>query len=89
MQTRFLLGTLKLTETARLALKRQPFDLLCRHAVNEHGRITKEERRQNAESMMVVGPIVSRYKVNPKDPASQDVVITTNQDWSETTITVE
>jgi len=88
MQTRFLLGSLRITETARLALKRQPFDLLCRHAINEHGSITEKERKQNAESMMIVGPLISRYLIDPSNPRKGFVVITTNRDWSETVISV-
>ena len=40
MQSNLLLGALKITEPARLVLKRQPYDLLARLAVNEHGLIT-------------------------------------------------
>jgi hypothetical protein len=40
MQTNFLLGTLQLTPEARMTLKRLPYDLVARHAINEHGLIT-------------------------------------------------
>ncbi len=89
MQTNFLLGTIKLTEPARMTLRRQPWDLIARHAVNEHGRITKAEREMNEDSMKTLGPIISRYKVDPTDPKSKDVVIFTFNTWGETLVSIE
>ena len=89
MQSNFLLGKLMLTETARLVLKRQPYDLIARHAVNEHGNITATERNQNARSMKCLGPITSRYKADPTDPASRNVLIVTKQTWCETVVMIE
>lgn len=89
MQTNFLLGTLMLTEPARMALKRQPYDLICRHAINEHGDITEQERAMNEDSMKTLGPIVSRYKADPTNPHSPNVVIFTKATWCETLIGVE
>lgn len=89
MQTNFLLGTLKLTETARMALKRQPFDLIARHAVNEHGLITAKERANNEKSMKTLGPILSRYKLDPTDPRSPNVIIYTRDKWDETLVALE
>jgi predicted transcriptional regulator len=89
MQTNFLLGTLKLTETARMALKRQPFDLIARHAVNEHGLITKKEQESNEKNMKTLGPIISRYKLDPTDPKSPNVIVYTRDKWDETLVTLE
>jgi len=89
MQSNFLLGTIKLTEPARMTLKRQPWDLLARHAVNEHGRVTKKEQEANEIGMKTLGPIISRYKVDPTNPRSQNVVIYTFNTWSETLVSIE
>ena len=86
MQTNFLLGALLLTEPARMALKRQPYDLICRHAINEHGNITKAERAMNERSLLTLGPIISRYQVDPMNPKSGTVVILTKDAWQETLI---
>ena len=89
MQTNFLLGALLLTEPARMALKRQPFDLICRHAIGEHGNITADERKMNAIGMKTLGPIVSRYKSDPTNPKSRNVIIVTKDTWQETLIAIE
>ncbi len=89
MQSNFLLGALRLTEPARMALKRQPYDLVCRHAINDHGNITKREQAMNESSMKSLGPIMSRYKSDPTDPSSPNVLIITRDTWSETLITLE
>lgn len=89
MQTNFLLGNLTLTPGARMALKRVPFDLVARHAVNEHGLITKRERAQNERSMVTLGPIVSRYKSDPTNPRSPFVIVETDSTWENTLIRLE
>ena len=89
VHTNFLLGSLQLTAQARMVLKRLPYDLICRHAINEHGLITEDERRRNAHAMRVLGPIISRYKADPTDPDSRHVVITTEACWGETLIDIE
>ena len=89
MQTNFLLGSLQLTERARMTLKRLPYDLVARHAVNEHGTITARERKRNALSMLTIGPIVSRYRADPTNPKSPYVRIETSADWGTTTISIE
>jgi hypothetical protein len=70
MQTNFLLGTIQLTEEARKALRRQPYDLLVRHAINEHGQVSIAELKENLHGMKTLGPIVSRYRVDPTTSAS-------------------
>lgn len=86
MQSNFLLGVLKLTEPARLALKRQPYDLIARHAINEHGQISQTERQRNELGMKTLGPIISRYQVDPTMKNSPMVVVLTSKSWNETLI---
>lgn len=89
MQTNFLLGSLKITEPARLVLKRQPYDLIARHAINEHGLITASEAKENERSMRTLGPIISRYKADPTDKKSPTIVIATSESWTETLVYLE
>lgn len=89
MQTNFLLGTIQLTEDALRALKRVPYDLVARHAINEHGAITLREQKRNILSMQIMGPIVSRYRADPTDPKSPYIRVETSAKWGETTISVE
>jgi hypothetical protein len=89
MQTNFLLGTLQMTPEARMALKRVPYDLVARHAINEHGAISTRQRKINAMSMLTIGPIKSRYRADPTDPRSKYVVIATDETWSSTLIHLE
>ena len=89
MQTNFLLGALQITQDARMVLKRLPYDLVCRHAINEHGVITAAERRRNERSMQTIGPVRSRYMVDPTDPKTRFVRIETDAQWGETVISLE
>jgi hypothetical protein len=89
MQTNFLLGTIKLTEEARKALGRQPYDLVARHAINEHGQVSSVELRENIQGMKTLGPIISRYCVDPTNPTSKKVVVKTATSWANTLIYLE
>lgn len=89
MKTNFLLGELKITELARIVLKRVPYDLVCRHAINEHGLVSKRELEKNLHGMQTLGPIVSRYKADPTNPRTRMIIITTKATWDETVIDVE
>jgi hypothetical protein len=89
MQTNFLLGTIKLTEEARKALRRQPYDLLARHAINEHGQVSIAELKENLRGMKTLGPIISRYRVDPTNSTSKAVVVKTAKAWSNTLIYLE
>jgi hypothetical protein len=89
MQSNFLLGELRLTEPARLKLKRIPFDLICRHAINEHGVVSQDEAKRNALSMQTMGPLISRYRADPTDPRSPTVVIYTRETWDETVVYID
>lgn len=89
MQSNFLLGTLKLTEPARLLLQRQPYDLIARHAINDHGIISEKERKMNETGMKTIGTIMSRYRADPTNPRSKHVLIITSSSWAETLVTVE
>ena len=72
-----------------MVLKRQPYDLVARHAINEHGLITAREAAKNAESMKHVGEIISRYPSDPTNPKAKKILITTKETWTETVISVE
>lgn len=89
MRANFLLGSLKITAEARHVLKRLPYDLLARHAINEHGCITPEEARANHRGMKTLGAIISRYPADPTDPTQGVVVIATAPGWQQTTIEIQ
>lgn len=89
MYSNFLLGTLRVSRAARVKLKRIPYDLIARHAVNDHGDLTKSEERTNTTSMKTVGPITSRFQVDPTNPKSGKVVVVTRATWDETLVKLE
>lgn len=85
----FLLGTLRVTEEAKIKLKRIPLDLIARHAVCEHGDITGHEQRANANAKRCVGTILSRYPADPTDRRAGNVLVITNESWDETVVQLE
>lgn len=89
MYSNFLLGTLRVSRGVRVKLKRVPYDLICRHAVNEHGSLTKDEKIENMASMITVGPIMSRYSIDPTDRSLGNVIIITRATWDETLVKLE
>ena len=89
MHASFLLGTLKITETAKTSLKRIPYDLIARHALNEHGQLTKREQRRNEIAMKTVGKMMSRYRIDPTDASKGNVLVTTDELWGVTTVHLE
>lgn len=89
MYANFLLGELVITEAAAARLGRAPLDLFARHAVNDHGYITRAERLKNMRSMKHMGEIISRYPVDPTNPDAGFVVIETSSEWSTTTARLE
>jgi hypothetical protein len=89
MYSNFLLGTLMISEGAKLKLHRIPYDLIARHAVNEHGKVTKKEDAANLVSMKTVGNIMSRYALDPTDPSQGNVIIVTYKAWGETLVKLE
>ena len=89
MQSNFLLGTLRITEGARIQLKRIPYDLIARHAINEHGQISSRQVRANEMAMKTIGEIISRYRVDPTDLELGSVIIVTHATWDETLIKLE
>lgn len=89
MQTNFLLGALRMTPEARMVLKRVPYDLVARHAINEYGYISPAQRKINALSMMTIGPITSRYKADPTNPCTKYIVVCTDETWGSTVIDLE
>ena len=89
MYSNFLLGTLRVSKGAKVKLKRIPYDLIARHAVNDHGDLTKSEERANTASMKTVGAIMSRFQVDPTNAKSGKVVVITRATWDETLVKLE
>lgn len=89
MFANFLLGTLGISAAARERLHRMPLDLIARHAVNDHGKLSLPEKRANEASMASCGVILSRYPIDPTDHAAGNVLIVTNESWAETTVYLE
>lgn len=89
MHANFLLGTLQVSENAKLKLRRIPFDLIARHAVNEHGKLSRREQHRNAIGMKTIGEITSRYAVDPTDEAQGNVLVVTGHAWNETIVKLE
>lgn len=89
MYSNFLLGSLHVSDAARIKLKRLPLDLIARHAVNDHGQLTRLEVKRNRQNMAFVGPILSRYSVDPTDPTQGRVVVITDEMWESTIVKLE
>ena len=89
MYSNFLLGTLCVTDAAKIKLGRVPLDLIARHAINEHGLAPIRRKRLNDLHMRTAGEIVSIYLVDPTDPAQGRVVITTDAEWATTEVKLE
>lgn len=89
MFSNFLLGSLSVTDAARIKLKREPLDLIARHAVNEHGLLTEQEHRRNREALTHAGQIMSRYPVDPTDRAQGYVLVITTEGWDTTVVQLE
>ena len=89
MYSNFLLGTLRVSRSAKMKLKRIPYDLIARHAVNEHGAISNKENIANLAAMKTVGAIMSRYMIDPTDKSKGNVVIVTRVAWDETLVRLE
>jgi len=89
MYSNFLLGTLRVSKGAKVKLKRIPYDLIARHAVNDHGDLTKTEAHNNVVSMKTVGPIMSRFQIDPTNARSGKVVVITRASWDETLVKLE
>lgn len=89
MYANFLLGNLRVTEAAKIKLKRIPLDLIARHAVNDHGNITAREAKLNALALKRTGTIMSRYFIDPTDPKQGSVVVITHETWDDTVVQLE
>lgn len=89
MYSNFLLGNLRITEGAKISLKRIPYDLICRHAMNEHGEISNRETRRNEMAMKTIGEIMSRYRIDPTNASLGNVVVVTHATWDETLVKLE
>lgn len=89
MYSNFLLGKLKVTDAAKLRLKRTPLDLVARHAIGDHGLVTKRELKKNEAAMQTADAIVSRYYVDPTDHSQGRVMVVTSECWGTTTVKLE
>lgn len=90
MRSNFLLGTIVVDPKAKAALKRDPLDLIARHAVNDHGSASLRQHRINLHSLQnTAGEIVSRYTVDPTDPDSGHVLVITSLGWDRTIVKLE
>lgn len=89
MISNFLLGNLRITEAAQMRLKRIPYDLIARHAINEHGNLTAREVDRNKQNMKTIGEIMSRYRIDPTDASLGNVVVVTHATWDETLVKLE
>ena len=72
-----------------MALKRIPYDLVARHAMNEHGSLSAREQRCNELAMQTVGEIMSRFRVDPTDLDQGNVLVITRASWGETLVKLE
>jgi hypothetical protein len=89
MYANFLLGAISARSNVVRRLGRVPLDLVARHAINDHGDITPDERDANVAAMRLAGEIVSRYPVDPTDPRKGMVRVTTVDGWGRTIISLE
>ena len=89
MYANFLLGSLSVTEAAQVKLGRTPMDLIARHAINDHGQITARENKRNQLAMKTTGEIISRYAIDPTDPAQGFVLVITHETWIDTLVKLE
>lgn len=89
MKTNFLLGKIRITAAAQALLRRTPLDLIARHAINDHGKISSREQHQNRLSMETVGPVLSRYCVDPTNVAAGHVLVITEKLWRSTLVQLE
>jgi len=85
----FLLGRITVRVAVIRKLGRAPLDLVARHAINDHGQITSDERAANLAAMKLAGEIVSRYPVDPTDPRKGMVRVTTVASWGRTVVSLE
>ena len=89
MMSYFLLGALDVSPAAQKLLGRVPMDLIARHAIHDHGNVTKAEVADNLKGADEGGRILSRYRADPTDPKSKSVLVVTHEGWAKTTITLD
>lgn len=89
MYSNFLLGELNVHENVLRVLQREPLDLVARHAICEHGLVSEREREHNAIAIKTGDAIVSRYLIDPTNPARGRVMIVTRKGWDSTTVQLE
>ncbi|MGA0610026.1 hypothetical protein [Caldimonas sp. KR1-144] len=89
MKSRFALGALRTSQAAKSALHRIAYDLICRHALCDHGQISMIERRANERSLVHGGRVVSRYRSDPTNPNAPWVIVVTEAGGIHTTVFME
>ena len=88
MFAKFLLGRLRVDDNVRSALQRTPLDLIARHAVCDFGTASSRRVKQNLLALEEGSEIQSEYMVNPSDPTTGRIRITTTAGWGETRVTL-
>ncbi|MFE1573691.1 hypothetical protein ACFIQG_17975 [Comamonas odontotermitis] len=89
MHSQFLLGQISIRPEVRKLLGREPLDLVARHAVCEHGQITRRQFLLNKEGYNTGGEIRSRYRADPTDKNSPYIEVITRATWNETVVVLE
>ena len=89
MYSNFLLGNLHITDAARARLGRTPLDLVARHAVNDHGRVSAKQLQKNRLALRDAGQIVSRFAIDPTDESQGFVLVVTTESWGSTVVQLE
>lgn len=89
MFAKFLLGSIKVDDSVRHELGREPLDLIARHAVCEHGVASPRRCKQNLLALAEAGEIQSEYLADPLDPTAGTVLVITTAGWGETCVTMK
>jgi len=89
MRSNFLLGELVVTDSARVALGRDPLDLIARHAVNDHGLASLKQHKLNLKGYKEADEIVSVFHIDPTDHTKGRVIVVTAATWDKTTVKLE
>ena len=88
MHANFLLGTLIYEESVEAAIGRNPLDLIARHAVCDHGIVSRRQKVRNRVALDEHDEIVSEYHLNPLHPEDGSIRFTTSAGWGETVVSI-
>ena len=86
MFAKFLLGRIRIEDKAKEILGRTPLDLIARHAVLDHGQVSKAQLQNNLNSLATGGEISSAFFVDPGNPKAGQITITTEAGWGGTLV---